>query len=266
MNKLLDTAVEAARLAGRTALEMIGSAKTSIKNNSELVTEADKRCQQRVIEMVHSRFPDHGFIGEEGEAGRLFKEPPRSAADPWWIIDPIDGTNNFAFGLPQFSVSLGVMQHGRPIAGVIYDPSTDRLYTASDRQGPEENGAPIQTSDQDLNPYGCVGLDSHFGPTIPPWICRVMVLGRFRNIGTTALHLAYVAKGGYVASILSTPKLWDIAAGTLIAERAGAVVTDWKGQSLWPVDLEAYRGEPLCAVVGSERAHARIMGLMAQFP
>jgi myo-inositol-1(or 4)-monophosphatase len=262
LDKILDVAIAGARQAGQEALSKVGSTKTTIKNDSELVTETDRRCQEMIIDRIHSAFPEHGFIAEEGDEGRLFRQFPKDPEGIWWVIDPIDGTNNFAHGMPQFSVSIGAMQHGHPLAGVIYHPATDTLYTALKNGPSRENNLPIQAPNRPLNEYANIGLDSHFGDTVPDWICHIMTQFRYRNLGTTALHLAYVAKGGYAAMIACTPKLWDIAAGALIAQNAGAVVTDWQGKPIWPHDLGAYQGQALSVVVGAPEAHREIIALI----
>lgn len=264
LQSMLTTAIHAARAAGHHALNMIETAETSVKNSSDLVTEADHQCQKLIMERIFSEFPGHGFVGEEGDQGRLFKTPPSGPEDVWWIVDPIDGTNNYAHGLPQFSVSIGAMQHGRPIVGAIYDPCTDRLYTATSQDTPKEDGLPIAVTDEPLNMHCSIGIDSHFGDTIPDWMYELMRRTRFRNIGTTALHLAYTAKGGMAGMVLFTPKLWDIAAGCLIAEKAGAVVTDWQGGSLWPVDVTTYEGGVFPSIMCNPVVHKEMLTLINQ--
>jgi myo-inositol-1(or 4)-monophosphatase len=262
LDEMLKLAVAGARQAGQEALSKVGSAKATIKNNSELVTETDKRCQEIIVDRIGSAFPEHGFIGEEGDEGRLFKQRPKDPDGVWWVIDPIDGTNNFAHGMPQFSVSIGAMQHGHPLLGVIYHPATNTLYTACKSSPSREDDLPIQAPAQPLTEYANIGLDSHFGDAVPNWICQIMTHCRYRNLGTTALHLSYVAKGGYAAMIACTPKLWDIAAGALIAQNAGALVTDWQGNTIWPQDLAAYQGQALPIVVGAADAHQEIIELI----
>ncbi|MCP4450952.1 MAG: inositol monophosphatase [Planctomycetes bacterium] len=264
LEAMLTTAVHAARSAGHFAIDMIETAHVSIKNSSDLVTEADHQCQKLIIAQIHAKFPDHGFVGEEGDHGSLFKRPPSEPEGIWWIIDPIDGTNNYAHGLPQFSVSIGAMQHGRPIVGVIYDPCTDRMYTATSQDRPQENGVPMAVTTEALNMHCSIGIDSHFGDTVPAWIYELMTRTRFRNIGTTALHLAYTAKGGFAGMVLFTPKLWDIAAGCLIAEQAGAIISDWQGKPLWPVDVAAYEGGAFPSVMCNPAVHKELLAMINQ--
>jgi myo-inositol-1(or 4)-monophosphatase len=264
LEAMLATAIHAARSAGHHALDMIETAHTSIKNSSDLVTEADHECQRLIIEQIQSKFPAHGFVGEEGDQGRLFKRSPSDPDGIWWIVDPIDGTNNYAHGLPQFSVSIGAMQHGFPILGVIYDPCTDHMYAATTQGTPHDNGVPIAVSDEALSLHCSIGIDSHFGDTIPAWVHKLMTHTRFRNLGTTALHLAYTAKGGFAGMVLFTPKLWDIAAGCLIAEKAGAIISDWQGKPLWPMDPAAYEGGAIPSIMCNPVVHKDMLAMINQ--
>lgn len=263
LQTMLKQAETAARLAGKEALAQMGSARTSIKNKDELVTEADRRCQEIIVESLSKAFPQHGFVGEEGDGGRLFKQPPSGDEDLWWIIDPIDGTNNYAVGIPQFSVSIGALFEGKPVIGVIYDPSTQDLFTGTAAGDSQANGNGCQVRDQRLDRFANLALDSHFGSTMPPWLQDVIVRSRFRNVGSAALHLAYVAKGGYCGFVACTPKLWDLAAGVLLAENAGAIVTDWHNRPLWPLDVHAYEGTPLPFVAATPSVHGELMELMS---
>jgi myo-inositol-1(or 4)-monophosphatase len=259
LSQMLETAVVAARLAGQRAMEEMNYVKATFKTETELVTDADRRCQQIIVDRIREGFPDHGFIGEEGEPGKIFKRAPRGEPSIWWVIDPIDGTNNFAHGIPIFTVSIGVLYEGRPIAGVVFDPATDSMYTAVQGGEAQLNGRRIEAGADDIAPTSCVGLDSHFGALLPAWIGHIVHQSRFRNFGTTALQLAYVAAGGLVGTVVCTPKLWDVAAGVMIAQAAGAVVTNWKGRPLFPVDLDAYEGQAMDVLAANRKAHAKLV-------
>jgi len=262
LSQILETAIVAAHLAGQHAMEEIQYAKTFIKNETELVTDADRRCQQMIVERIKETFPDHGFIGEEGESGKIFKSAPRGEPALWWVIDPIDGTNNFAHGIPIFTVSIAVLFEGRPIVGVIFDPATDSMYTAVTGGEGQLNGRRIQAGEDEIGPLTSVGLDSHFDDPLPAWVGTIISQSRFRNFGTTALQMAYVAAGGLVGTIACTPKLWDIAAGVVIAEAAGAVITDWQSQSLFPVDPDKYEGEPFQVLAANKTVHPKLTELL----
>jgi myo-inositol-1(or 4)-monophosphatase len=261
-NAMLETAVDAARLAGRQALDQMSLVEVSVKNGSELVTEADLACQETIIQRIKADFPGHGWIAEEGQHGRPFKQPPQGAEPVWWVIDPIDGTNNFAHGMPVFTVSIAAMIEGTPVVGVIYDPCADLIFTAIQGRHAMMNGQSIYAGDDPISSFVSVGLDSHWGNALPAWLPQILLKTRFRNLGTTALQMAYVAKGSMVGTIVCVPKLWDIAAGALIAEAAGAVVTDWQGRLLWPMDLAGYDGARIPCIAANPTTHKQLLAMI----
>lgn len=261
---MLETAIVAARLAGQRAMEEISYVKASVKNSTELVTETDRRCQDIIVERIKETYPDHGFIAEEGGEGEIFKQPPRSADKLWWIIDPIDGTNNFAHRLLFFTVSIAVMYEGEPVVGVIFEPATESMFSAVKGGDAQLNGRRIEASEEAMDKFASVGLESHFECGAPSWACEIMMRTRFRNLGTTALQLAYVAKGSMVATIANTPKLWDIAAGALINEAAGSVVTNWQGEKIFPVDPDNYDGHKFQVIVANKKVHGEVVELLKQ--
>ncbi len=262
LSRMLETAIVAARLAGQRAMEEIDYTKTSLKSATELVTQTDARCQKIIIDRIKENYPDHGFIGEEGDGGKLFKQPPRGEDLIWWVIDPIDGTNNFSHRMLLFAVSIGVMYEGEPIIGVIFEPATESMFTAVVGGEAQLNGRRITASQDEMDKFASVGLDSHFEDGVPAWTCELIQQTRFRNLGTTALQLAYVAKGSLIATIANTPKLWDFAAGLVIAEAAGAVTTDWQGQRILPIDLDRYSGEAFPILTASEKVHPEIVEML----
>lgn len=262
LSKMLETAIVSARLAGQRAMEQINFIKASVKNSTDLVTQADSRCQQIIIDRIKENYPDHGFIAEEGKQDKIFKQSPRGDRQFWWAIDPIDGTNNFAHHILLFTVSIAVLYEGEPIVGVIFEPATDSIYTAVKGGDAHLNNRRITTSVAAMNKFSSVGLDSHYDNGVPSWTCDIMKRTRFRNLGTTALQLAYVANGGLIATIASDTKLWDIAAGTLIAEAAGAIITDWQGKKIYPIDLEKYETQQLPIIAANEKVHPEILELL----
>jgi myo-inositol-1(or 4)-monophosphatase len=258
LSQILETAVVAARLAGQHAMEQINFAKPVKKSETELVTQVDGECQQIILRQIRQTYPDHGFIAEEGDKGRPFKRMPQGEPAIWWAIDPIDGTNNYTRGILAFVVSVAALVEGEPIAGVIFDPATESMFTAVKDGEAQLNGRRIFAGEDQIGPLTSVGLDSHFEAGVPPWVCRIIRESRFRNFGTTALQMAYVATGGLVATVICTPKLWDIAAGAVIAEAAGAITTDWKGQNPFPIDLAGYEGQTLPILTANRKAHPRL--------
>lgn len=262
LSSMLETAIVAARLAGQRAMEEINYIKVSVKNTTELVTQADAKCQKIIIDRIKENYPDHGFIAEEGEDGKLFKQTPRGAEQFWWVIDPIDGTNNFAHRMLFFTVSIAVMHEGQPLVGVIFEPATESMFTAVRGGEAQLDGRRITASEESIDKFASVGLESHFEGGAPNWARELMERTRFRNLGSTALQLAYVAKGSMAATIANTPKLWDIAGGAAIAEAAGALFTNWQGQKIFPVDLDSYDGQKFQVIVTNKKVHSEIVELL----
>ena len=262
LSRMLETAVVAARLAGQRAMEEINYVKASVKNETEYVTQTDTRCQQIIIDRIKETYPDHGFIAEEGSGGGIFKLGPRTAQPIWWVIDPIDGTSNFVHGIPLLSVSIAAMYEGRPVVGVVFQPATDSMFTVVEGREAQCNGRRITASEQPISKLESIGLDSHFDGGVPRWACEIMERTRFRNLGTTAMHFAYVANGGFVATIVNRPKLWDVAAGALLVEAAGALFTDWQGNKIFPLDLDNYDGEELRVIAANKKTHEELIKMI----
>ena len=262
LSRLLETAIVASRLAGQRAMEEISYVKSSVKGGDELVTETDPRCQKIIIDRVKETYPDHGFIGEEGAGGKLFRQEPRGEEKIWWVIDPIDGTNNFAHQMPVFCVCVAAMYENEPAVGVIFDPATERMYTASKGGEAQLNGSRITASDDPVGEFSSIALDSHFEPPLPQWAQQMIFRTRFRNFGSLGLSLAYVASGGLIGAVSRTVKLWDIAAGVLIAEAAGAIVTDHQGKKLFPVDLAGYAGARFDVIAANRKVHGELLKLL----
>jgi myo-inositol-1(or 4)-monophosphatase len=259
LSGLLEVAIVAARLAGQRAMEEINYVKASVKKGQELVTDADTRCQQIIVDRIKENYPDHGFLCEEGPDGKLLKLLPRAGEPVWWVIDPIDGTNNFAHRILCFTVSVAVMYQGRPIAAVVFDPATDSMFTAVKEGGVQLNTTRICASDEPLTEFASIGVDSRWDTGLPAGILELLRVSRFRSFGSTALQLAYVAKGSLVAAIATRAKLWDIAAGALIAEMAAALVTDWQGKNIFPLEPENYNGAEFKVLAANKKVHPEVL-------
>jgi myo-inositol-1(or 4)-monophosphatase len=160
--------------------------------------------------------------------------------------------------MPFFAVSIAAMYEDEPIVGAVFEPATDSMFTAIKGGEAQLNSRRITASEETMDQFSSVGLDSHFDDGVPAWACEIID----RNFGTTALHFAYVAKGSLVASIVSHPKLWDIAAGALIAETAGAIVSDRQGGKIFPIDLDSYEGEKLDVLTANKKVHAELLKLL----
>ena len=261
LSQMLETAIVAARLAGQRAMEELRYIRKILKNNEEMVTQADPICQKIIIDRIRETYPDHGFIAEEGKDGKLLSIPPRSDESIWWVIDPIDGTNNFANSLLCFSVSIAAMQDGKPILGAIFDPTTDSMYTAALDMDAQLNGSRITVNEDPFSLFASFGIDSHPYPETNEGSKKVMDLTRFRALGSTALHMAYVAKGAMIGMACASPKLWDIAAGAVIIERAGGIVTDINGSNPFLVALENYNAERFAIIATNKKIHDETLKL-----
>lgn len=235
---LTQTAIEAALLAGKIVLEGFGT-KFSISNKSgshNLVTEYDHRSEKCIIDFIRERYPESHFLAEEsGETGA---DSERLV----WVIDPLDGTVNFAHQIPIYSISIGVEKKGEVISGVVFAPVTQELFVAEKGKGAYLNYHPISvTHIQDLkgsilatgfpynlaqNPHHCI---DHF--------VDILRLGiPIRRLGSAAIDLAYIASGRFDGFFEVSLSPWDLAAGKLLIEEAGGKVTGW---DLSPYQLRA---------------------------
>jgi myo-inositol-1(or 4)-monophosphatase len=262
LSRMLETAVVAARLAGQRAMEEISYIKTSIKGPDQLVTQADVMCQKIIIERIKETYPDDGFIAEEGQNGGMFKQQPRGGKRIWWAIDPIDGTTNFAKGMLLFTVAIAAMYEGQPVVGVIYDPATDSMFTALRGEEARLNNRRITAGDDGFNNFSSIGTDSFFDNGVPGWVIKMMERARSRTLGSSCLQLAYLAKGSLIGVVFVRPKVWDVAAGVVIAESAGAIVSDWKGNKLFPLDLDKYEGQELPTVAANKKVYSEMLTML----
>ncbi|MCK4887683.1 MAG: hypothetical protein KAS96_09865, partial [Planctomycetes bacterium] len=135
-------------------------------------------------------------------------------------------------------------------------------FTAVKGNSAQLNNRKIQTSDESIDKFASIGMDSHFENELPQWVQKLILQTRFRNLGTTALHLALVGSGALAASIAAEPKLWDIAAGALIAQSAGAIITDFKGQKIFPMDIDAYNSEKIEILAANKKVHQKLVDLI----
>ena len=226
-----------AREAGARLREFfVQGVETEYKGDVDLVTVADRTVEKLVRTRLSETFPDHGIYGEEGTRERLEQEFR-------WYVDPLDGTTNFAHGVPHFCVSLGLEQRhpgqapeqdGRIVAGVIYDPLLDELFCAERGRGATLNGRTIRASrTQDLaESLVATGFPSrkrHDNPNVHFYHEFTLRSHGVRRAGSAALDLAYVACGRFEAFWEFNLNPWDTAAGFLLIEEAGGRISDFAG-------------------------------------
>lgn len=262
VQKCLDLIIAVAREAGDHARRQVKNARVDLKSADQYVTQFDKQCQDLIITQKNRYFPDHGVIAEEGQSGELLKIHPVSGDDIWWVIDPIDGTRNYAHGAPQYAVSIGIFQGGRPIAGAIYDPETDMMFSAARGQGALCDGRPMQVDEEALHTNSQVAVSGNVYEQLGVKMGILMDKYVTMNIGSAALHYAYVAKGIYAAALGWKIKLWDIAAGAAIVQEAGGRVITPEGQSRFPVDCRAYHGEQIPVLMTTETAASQLTAII----
>jgi myo-inositol-1(or 4)-monophosphatase len=234
---LLNFAIQTARDAGRVLLDRLGRAlQVSNKGDIDLVTEADLASEKLIIERIKSHYPRHAILAEESGA-TAGTELVAGKTDWKWIIDPLDGTTNFAHGYPCFCVSIGVERAGAVEIGVVYDPSRDELFAAERGQGATLNERPIGVSSvDDLNAAMlCTGFP--YNVRERPDFTRdfanfTMAAQAVRRDGSAALDLAYLACGRFDGFWEEGLNPWDTAAGVLLIHEAGGRVTDFSGAPL----------------------------------
>ena len=230
---LLDAAIGASKKAGALLLHYAQSGfRVEHKNPINLVTDADHAAERCVIDQLRAAFPTHGFLAEE--QGRV----DRSSSPYLWIIDPLDGTTNFAHGYPAYCVSIGLEYHGRCILGVIFDPTRDELFTAVEKGGAHLNGHPIRVSnttslDDSLLVTG-FAYDIRDTPrnNLDHFAKFALKAQGLRRTGSAALDLCYVAAGRFDGFWEVRLSPWDMAAGSVIVQEAGGRLSDFHGNPL----------------------------------
>ncbi len=243
--------IEWARAAGALLRSGLGTAfQVDYKGEIDLVTEMDRRSEDYLIGQVRAHFPDHAIVSEE--AGSL------DGSTGCWYIDPLDGTMNYAHGVPIFSVSIAYAEADQILLGVVYDPMQDECFSAELGGGAFLNGRPIHVSPQ-------ASLDQAFLVTGFPYDIRhtevnnIELFGRLllqaqsvRRLGSAALDLGYIAAGRFDGYWEIRLKPWDLAAGVLIAAEAGAVVTSFEGSS-------DYLRSPYGIIVANPALHPQLL-------
>ena len=245
LDKLISVATDAARRAGSVLTKCTRTGfRIEHKQVINLVTDADHQAEQQIIDVIHETFPTHPILAEE--RGLTGQAPSRYK----WIIDPLDGTTNFAHGFPAYCVSIGVECDGRGIIGVVYDPTRNELFTAQIGQGAHLNGVPISVSptkhlDQALLVTG-FAYDIRETPNnnLDHFARFALKVQGLRRTGTAALDLCYVAAGRFDGFWEVKLNPWDMAAGVVILQEAGGMLTDFKGTplSIYGQELVASNG------------------------
>lgn len=256
MDEFLELAIDAATSAGtllREGLNRVGWVEH--KGEINLVTEMDVKSEQLIKEKIHKAYPDHQILAEESDA------PEKSAAFRW-IIDPLDGTTNFAHGFPVFCVSVALEIEGVVELGAVYDPTRDELFTGRRGGGAAMNGNRISVSQAaDLSdallatgfPYDVRTSNAN---NLDHWNAMLLRAQAVRRAGSAALDLCYTAMGRFDGFWELKLFPWDVAAGALFVEEAGGMVTHLGGE-----EFSVYSRE---VVASNGRIHSQMVEILSK--
>jgi myo-inositol-1(or 4)-monophosphatase len=247
---------QAVRAGGEALVSWLGRFGVREKGPADLVTQADLASQEAIREVLLAAFPSHGFVGEE--ASVQFD----GACELCWVVDPLDGTTNYVHRLPHYAVSVALVERGQPRVAVVLDPVHGECFTAERGTGAFLNGQAIHTSDvrdlsQALVAASFAAKVTADSPEIAQFVSALLHCQAVRRTGSAALNLCYVAAGRFDVFWALSTKAWDVAAGALIVEEAGGVVTHYSGQLL-ELDLP----HPLACATGA--LHEQFRKLLAE--
>lgn len=228
LRNFLQVCEAAARAGGQVLRDWVGRFAAREKGPADLVTEADLASQETIKNLVLGAFPEHGFLGEEGGAIEAPSDGYR------WIVDPLDGTLNYVHGLAYYCVSVALEKAGHPLVGCVYDPVAGQCFTAASGQGARLDGRPIQVrgSVALADAMVAASLSARLDPLdqeMRDFVAIASRCGTIRRLGSAALNLCHVASGTLDAYWALSNKPWDVAAGFVILEEAGGLVTDFEG-------------------------------------
>lgn len=253
--------VDRLRRAGTMALTGQDGVSVERKGPQDLLTVVDTEIEEWLVNEIQTATPGWGIVAEESCDGSEAIGDGR-----WWVLDPLDGTVNFASGLPYFCISLALIEDGTPVIGVVFDPVHDEVFDADRGGGARLNGttivAPLEPSKVPMIALS-TGLFEELGETggqssLPRLIESYP---KIRNLGSQALHLCYVACGRLAAAASVEARIWDDVAGALIATEAGARYTGLNGRPVFPVQSTEGRLRSLAA---GSRDHDQILALLSE--
>jgi myo-inositol-1(or 4)-monophosphatase len=252
---MLNFAIETVRDAGQLLLEKFGRVSVSKKGEINLVTEADLASEALIIERIRSHYPRHAILAEEsGEA------VVKGGDQEWkWIIDPLDGTTNYAHGYPCFCVTIALENKGEIVLGVTFDPTRNELFAAEKGRGSSLNGKPVRVSatEQLSESLVVTGFPYNFKskPNFERHLTDFLLESRgVRRDGSAAIDMAYVACGRFDGFWEEGLNPWDVAAGYLLIEEAGGRVSSYDGSEFSVYDA------PIAASNGL--IHSQMLGVL----
>jgi len=245
MHPLLNTAVRAARKAGEKIVrnvDQLHRIEVEYKGRADLVSFVDRDAEDAIVETIKRAYPNHAILAEEGGA--------TEGSECEWIIDPLDGTTNFLHGIPHFAVSIAVRANNVIEHAVVYNPMLNEMFTATRGMGAHLDDRRIRVSQVDKLEHALVstGFMLRNRDGYDRWCTSVRsVAGRcqaVRQAGAAALDLAYIAAGRHEAFYQAGLKPWDIAAGALLVEESGGIITDFEAGSKYLDSGDVLAGTP----------------------
>ena len=230
---MIDDIIKISKEAGELIKNNFGKVQSvEFKTNElNLVTETDKASEKLITDFIKKKYPSHGILAEEGSEAN-------KNAEYLWVIDPLDGTTNFAHGLPIFSVSIGLQKNGETIAGVVYDVNRDIIYSAEKNSGSFANGTGINVNKNINLGHSMLVTGFPYNVKENPDKCYERFIEFLKNarairrLGSAAIDFCYVANGIFEGFWEVSLHPWDICAGKLIVEEAGGLVTDFDGNKI----------------------------------
>ena len=271
----LTFATDLARSAGEVVRHHYGRVerltKTHAATTDEAVTVADRATQRHIVAALRARFPSDGIVGEESDTGTSITFDVKDPDGRNWVIDPIDGTNNFISGLGVFAVCIGRLDAGRPVLGVVYDVTRDVMYAAAAGLGATVDGKPARAPGTPLGDSSVIMMTSNLlgkSGRAPEWACRWIgqTAWKTRIFGSAALEAVQVAAGVAHGAVTVNGKLWDVAAPAAIVLEAGGTLTDLAGRDIFPYDLSGYVGAKVPFLAAGPAAHGQLLAEIRDHP
>lgn len=242
LQSALAVAVEACRRGAAELEAWRPRFRVKEKSRADLVTDADTASQKAVKDHIFAEYPDHHFLGEEEAVGKSI-ESLRFGDDPTWVCDPLDGTGNYAHGVPAYCVNLALVFHGEPVVAVTLDPRLNELYTAVKGGGAFLNGEPIRVST--IATLGSALLSTGFPSdyekqlrNLAAWQRVTKEAQALRRTGSSALNMAYLAAGRFDGYWCYDNWPWDVLPGVLLVQEAGGTITNAEGGAFDPFRMD----------------------------
>jgi myo-inositol-1(or 4)-monophosphatase len=267
----LQYAIDLARGAAKIVLDRYGKVRRLTKRYEEAVTDADRASQRFIVAGLRRRFPNDGIIGEENETGQAITAEIPDPEGRIWVIDPIDGTNNFIAGFGAFAVCIALMERGSPVLGVVLDVTRDLVYSAARGEGTWLANQRLRALEAPMTDSSMIMLTSNLldpQGRLPGWATRWLnqTNWKIRMLGSAAIEATQVAAGIAHGAVTMNGKLWDVAAPAALVLEAGGLITDFRGNPIFPFDTRRYEGAKVPFLASAPGGHATLLKEMRENP